>query len=762
MRIFNTFFLQIVLCLAFSTAISADGPGDQRVTSDRVQELEAQLAIARQETARLEAELAKAKQELAKLDATPGLIGHQRAVAMTRLDDMKLQDGGIRDISRIAPLVPGMLYSQTGIEARFAMRGAYTNRTGPEAEPILGIFEDGVPATTTTDALGPFVDIEKIDVLRGPQGVRYGRNAFGGVVDVTSNKPDPAAWDTALEGIIGSSDLTRFEAMLNIPVLDTLAIRLAGASESYQGSVNNYVLEESDADDLKTRMQQYVRMAISWQPSADFSMQLNFASLDQNGTGSGIWGYQQVGAMIDGEYQPGHQFAPPGASADFGPKDIARNMDSLAELENLSTTLRLDWDLGFASLQWLANKSKFESLQAFDSDYSNGGSAYNSDFNGWNSFMDTWFSDLRLTSGDQGRFDWFAGLYWLDRETDWGWLETVNSHLLQPWWDSDGLYVTESTAAYAGAGYRISERARIFAGLRWYKDRKTSRYGDQDSWDDTLWNAGLEFAVSEMTEAYLTASTAYRPGGLNEIPGVPTSFDTESVTAYEIGLKTLLADATMTLSLAAFLNDYEDMQARSFELVPLPGTAGLMDYMMTAGDKESMGLEASFEWSPDEHWHVAAQLAWLDAKFSGYTVPGLNGLDDNPGYNAAESLRLDGSQPAFSPEWMLGLQASYLFDLGRWGGVRPVLHASYTSDYYTNDLNLPGALQPAHSITDLRLFWHLPGDKLRLQFYIENFSDEQVLNSTMIYNPEERPEIATFLADWGDPTRYGLILSYRY
>ena len=66
------------------------------------------------------------------------------------------------------------------------------------------------------------------------------------------------------------------------------------------------------------------------------------------------------------------------------------------------------------------------------------------------------------------------------------------------------------------------------------------------------------------------------------------------------------------------------------------------------------------------------------------------------------------------------------------------------------------------NIADLRLFWYLPGDKLRLQLYSENFSDEQVLNSTMIYNPEEWPEIATFLAVWGDPTRYGLTLSYHY
>ena len=774
-------FLHIALFLVCVSTIcagpsQADDPGTE-AARERIEALEAELSAAQREVARLEAELVEARQDL----ATPGGIAHlkpgaDRPLAITRLDETALRDGDVRDAARIAPLVPGMLYSQTGLEARFALRGAHTNRTGPESEPVLAIFEDGVPVTTTTDALAPYVDIESIDVLRGPQGVMIGRNALAGAVEINSNKPDMAAWDTALEGTIGHSDLTRFEAMLNIPVLDTLAVRLAGASETYQGYINNYVLEESDADDLKTRAQQYVRLGVRWQPRPDFSLQLNFVSLDQNGTGSGIWGYQQIGAMIDGEYHPGHQFAPPGASMDFGPLDIARNMDALAELENLSTSLVLDWDLGFATLRWLANKSKFESLQAFDADYSNGGSTYDSKsnqwdagVNGWDSFMDTWYSDLRLQSRGQGRFDWFTGLNFLSQETDWGWLETVNSVLLHPAWDLDGQFSKVSAAVYGGAGYRLNERVRVFAGLRWYEDDKQLRDGTRDRWDGVLWNAGLEYALTDRTSSYLTAATGYRPAGLNEvygyaIPPLPSSYDPETVNAFEIGLHTQLLGGAMTLDLAAFLHDYQDVQAHQFVLHFQTGASGMttIENAFNAGGKQSMGLEAELQWSPDEHWHIAAQLAWLDAEFDNYNVPGLWGLGEIPGHSTAEGLRLDGWQPAFSPEWMAALQAGYLFDMGRWGSIRPLLHTSFFSDYYTNDLNLPGALQEAHSVTDLRLFWRLPGDKVSLQLYIENFTSGKVLNSTMIYNPEERPDIATFLADWSDTQRYGLTLSYRY
>jgi iron complex outermembrane receptor protein len=337
-------------------------------------------------------------------------------IAITRLIDDDIERGGIRHLDRVAPLVPNMQYGQSGNEARVAIRGARTNRTGAEAEQAVAIFEDGVSVPTTTQAMGPYVDIKSIEVLRGPQGTLYGRNAFGGVINVISNEPNLKGWEAALEGTIGYADGTRFEAMLNVPILDTLATRVAARSDVHSGYVNNHVLD-GDADDLRDRKQQFVRWMTTWQPSDKFSLAVNIASLDQNQTGSGMWGYQQIGALVDGEYLGGHQFAPDNAQADKGPRNLRRNMASLEDQENLSGTLKTDWDIGFANMQWYINKSKFENQQVFDSDYSDGGDIYDSDFNGWDSLRDTLSSELRLISNSTGRFDWQAGLYWLDMES---------------------------------------------------------------------------------------------------------------------------------------------------------------------------------------------------------------------------------------------------------------------------------------------------------------------------------------------------------
>ncbi len=681
--------------------------------------------------------------------------------AVTRLLKQDIERSGIRNITRIAEQVPNMQFGQSGNEARIAIRGMRTNRTGPEADQVVGIYQDGVSVSTTTQALGPYIDIKSIEVLRGPQGVMYGRDAFAGVINITSNEPDLSGWDYGLEGIIGYSDHTRFEGMINIPVLDSLAFRIAASSESHGGYIVNEVLD-GDADDLHDRKQQYVRFMGKWQPSDNFSLLLNLSSLDQNQTSTGMWGYQQIGAFVNGQYEPGNQFAPAGSRTDDGPWKVARNMASQADLENLSYSLSLEWDIGFATLEWLGNKSKFESIQVYDSDFSDGGDPYNSDFNGWDSFRDTWSSDLRLKSNSTGRFDWLAGLYVWNLDSDWGWLETIDAEYFQPAWDSSGNYTSDTLEAFASAAYEVGGNLRLFGGLRWYDVKKKLRNGSKDSWNGVVWNAGIEYGFNADIASYLSVSTGYRPGGINEVPGVPLNYDSEAVTSYEIGLKSILADGSMVLNVAAFYNNYRDIQAQSFTILPLPGTAGLFDYLSTGGDMDSKGLEVEFQWLPGTRWNISANLAWLDAKFKDYQVPALAGLPTIEGHSMGDKLSLRGWHPAFSPEWSFGLQASYITNLGTGGTLTSMLQTTYASEYYANDLNLAGARQASQAITDVRLFWDLPGNHIRLQVYIENISDQTALKNVMIYNPEERPDIATFLADWGNPRTYGAILSYRY
>lgn len=793
-------FIQILIAMTFMQIASASDAAPE--AEARVQALQKELSDAKDKVAQLEAELANAQNTIEQLKeqsatvaatgaagakeqtvrgeplynaynpqtpvAQPDVIAEKftpdsqrRPVAVTQLLKDDQVRGRIRDITRISDQVPNMQYGQAGNEAKLAIRGVRTNRTGAEADPVMAIYEDGISVPTTTQALEPYVDVKMIEVLRGPQGVMYGRNAFGGVINIVSNEPDAGGWDAAFEGEYGYADGTRFDAMLNVPILETLSTRIAARYDIHSGYVGNFVLD-GDADDMRDRKQQYVRWMTKWQPTDNFKLMVNLASYDQNQTGSGMWGYQQIGAYADGQYQAGNLIAPDGARADRDGWLVGRNFASLEDQENLSGTLKVNWNFGFATLEWFINKSKFENQQIFDSDYSDGGDPYNSDFNGWRSKRDTLSSELRLLSNSNGRFDWLAGVYWMDTESNWDWLETREGEFFQPQWDLTGNYKTDTTAVFASAGYNFNDSWRLSGGLRWYDDHKTIRNGEEGSWNGVLWNAALNYAINENMDSYLSVSTGYRPGGINETPGVEASFGSENVTAYELGLKSIFADGTLVVNLSAFYNDYKDMQAQSFTVLPLPGSAGLMDYMSTAGDMESKGVEAEIQWLPGSRWNISANLAWLDAQFKDYEVPAIAGLGYIEGHNMDDTLSLNGWRPALSPEWSFGLQASYIFDIGDGGTLTPMIQTTYVGEHYVNDLNLPGARQDSYSKTDVRLFWDLPGNKIKFQFYLENIEEEANLNSLLIYNPEERPDIATLLGNWGDPMTYGILMTYKW
>lgn len=229
-------------------------------------------------------------------------------------DDLKL--GGIEDVSRLEHMVPGLRFGQSGHEVRLAMRGTRTNNVGTEAEQVVGIFEDGVYVPTTTQALGAYVDVERIEVLRGPQGTLYGRNTFGGTINIITNEPSFENVEYNVSGLVGAYSRYRVEGMLNLPLGETFAVRLAALSDTHDGYIEN-TNQPGTADDLNDKDMQFFRATLRWQPTDAFDASLRVASSTVDSNGSAIWGYQQIGGYVGGVYRQGHQYAPADASDHF-------------------------------------------------------------------------------------------------------------------------------------------------------------------------------------------------------------------------------------------------------------------------------------------------------------------------------------------------------------------------------------------------------------------------------------------------------------
>ena len=286
--------------------------------------------------------------------------------------------------------------------------------------------------------------------------------------------------------------------------------------------------------------------------------------------------------------------------------------------------------------------------------------------------------------------------------------------------------------------------------------------GQEDSWDDVLWKAAMEYRFSQSMMSYVSVSTGYRAGGINIAPGVNPAWEPEKLTAYELGLKSVLLDGKLMMNLAVWYNDFRDGQSQSFLVLPYPGSPEATEYTGNGGSYDAKGVEAEIQWTPTARWNIGAQLSYTKAKFGNYTVPGLAGLGDIPGHTDGDTLSLSGWRPALTPEWVIGLQTSYTIPLNSWGTLTPYLQTTYASDYYASDYNLAGVQQGSHTRTDLRFIWLAPKGNFQIQFYYLNAEDEAVKNWARVYSPAARPDITTLQANWGNPNTYGIIFDYRF
>jgi outer membrane receptor protein involved in Fe transport len=673
----------------------------------------------------------------------------------------ELQLGGVEDVTRLQYLVPSLRFGQVGHEAQQAMRGARTNSTGAESSPVVAVYEDGINIATTTEQMNSWLDVQRVDVLRGPQITEFGQQAYAGAVSVVSNKPTFDGFSGYAELENGLPDKTRWRMAMNIPASDTLSFRLAGLSDSKHGLIDNSYIS-GDADDLNDRAVQIVRASVLWQPSDIFSVLFWSRYLDENGNGSAPWGYQQVGAYVDGELQPGNQFAGAGYHPDAGPWTVDRNMIGTAEFENWLNTVDLNWDMGFASLQWLFNYTAFHGKQTYDNDYTNLEQVNTTAFAGWNTSQTGWSNEMRLTSNQDSDLTWLAAVYQSSRDADWGYLQDDNGDTSRPSWDAQGAYKTKTSAIYGQLSYAITDRFRTTGGLRWNDEKKTTRTGVKGSWDDVLWKAALEYDVAGDIMSYLSISTGYRAGGNNTASGVNPTWAPERLTAYELGMKSLWADDTVSLNASLWWNEFKDVQSQSFLVLPYPGSPEATEYTGNGGPLSANGVDAEVQWNPTENWDISTNIAYTHARFGNYIAASYAGLGDIPGHSEGDDLNFDGWSPALSPDWVVGLRAAYTFHFRHWGRLTPYVQTTYASAYYINDINLPGLEQGSNYQTDLRIMWQSPNESFNLQFYYLNFSDEAVMNGSRVYNPAARPDITTLQANWDIPNTYGVIFNYTF
>ncbi|PAJ76281.1 TonB-dependent receptor [Pseudoalteromonas sp. NBT06-2] len=736
--------------------------------------------------------------------------------SITVLGADDVERAGIIDITGLQQTVPGLKVGSSGGEVRPAMRGARTNEVGVAgtgiAEQIVGIFQDGIYVPTTTAGMGAFVDIERIEVLRGPQGTLYGRNTFAGSINVITNKPTMGEVEGGVKVTVGAYNRSAYEGILNLPLSDDLATRVVIASDRHDGYINNHFIP-GPSDDLREKNQFYLRSVTRYEPSDDFNATFRVDYSNKDANSEAIWGYQQIAGYSLTETSPGSGVFSPNATVtpghiyqpgdvqrdDIGPYDVYRNALSMDKQEAFSATAVFEWTGGDIAVKWTSNYSELSGKQFYDNDYSDGGLDFVGGF-GRQDDQKTFSSELQLASNDDSPLQWITGIYYYDQEADWEWVwredttgnGTPDSLTIPSWGNPDyDPHEVESVAVFGQLRYEFSKDLRLVGGLRYNKDEKTFTGNNIPDWDDSavLWKAAFEYDQSDDLMLYASAATGYRTGGANDARvvarGADPLYDNEDVISYEVGMKSSLLDGAMRLNISAFINEYEDVKAQLFAVACNDSTSGQtvlqcveagtntgFEYYENGGNIDTLGVEIDMQWYPVDNLTLSGTLAWLDSEFSDdfavgnsqlRPLLGLGNIEDRQDINDNNSqFSFAGWSPAMSPEYSLGFAATYEVDLGNDSYLIPHIQVNYSDAYYAFDLNIPETKVDAHAMIDARISWVVT-ENIQVDVFVKNLTDEAVLTRAVVHSQivDSKP-VNSVQANWNDPRTWGASLKYTF
>jgi iron complex outermembrane receptor protein len=657
-------------------------------------------------------------------------------LALTTLGADLLEQRGITDIASLVSSVPGMHFGQAGANTRITIRGIGTEQTTVTGDPGVAFHIDGVYQARSSAANALFYDLQRVEVLRGPQGTLYGRNATGGSVNLISKAPVNEV-EGNLELQLGDYNQQRLRAVYNTPLVDDkLLMRISAQKETRDGFYEDL---GPSADDLQDVDGVDIRAQFAYQASDSFDARLIYNFATAKGAGFGRKG---IGAYPTGSPLPVNVLYQNATPNPADPWKI--NYNDLAKRDNRreGVTLEMNWDLEWASFKsisaWQDNTVDF--VRDFD--------LSDADIVNENNIQDsTQFSqELQLSSNGDGALEWIVGLYWLSEEsnTDY-WLNdmgaglttilpTIDVGLANPvFFGNDSTTEVDSLGAFGQASYNFSDSLKLTGGIRYSKDEKKSdifrkgfaspvsqEFEKEGDWDDVTWKLGLDWFVTEESLLYTNLSTGFKSGGFLQQLNAE-NYDPEEITAFEVGSKNRFLDNSLEANFSAFYYDYTDMQLSTIR--------NLQRETTNAGEAEIKGLEVELVAQPTSALRLTGTFAYTDAKFTEY-------VDRDPQEGRGAAVQdLSGNSLPRAPEYTANLSAAYSWDFDL-GSLTASMVYYWSDEAYFSAFNRDDAYQESYHRTDARLAFESTEGDWYVAIAANNLEDDEIASQVELANPQ--------------------------
>ena len=702
------------------------------------------------------------------------------SISVTALTEDVLETKNITDFVGLSAIAPGVTVAKNeGYKTIISIRGVgdETNQNAIAA-PSVALHMDGIFIASKFSLRTDFIDLERIEVLRGPQGTLFGQNSTGGTINVISQKPSFDETKGKIDLAIGNYGLTKFRGAVNIPLSDKVATRMSVVSTDRDGFSKN-ILNSQDLDDAN-----HTSLRSDWffDISDTTSLRVFGQFFDANNNGAAMKGLDDPTP---------------------NPRKLAQDSASDYQLSSEIIAAILNVELGFADLKILASSQEDDIYVSRDNDRHNFGDVHGSgplqgipyiaaEYRPETSVVETTTFEVNLISNEpiNEKIDWIIGALYFDHEIANAIYEVKDVNNIKLLDQMDGAFTPyvhapicatnpfegicfaaydaelgfvseayptrESLSVYGQATYNAQDNMRYIFGMRYTEDSFSSdvtnffglqTYLIEDEIDEKTGKFAIEYDVDDDTMVYASYTKGFKPGGSNLTFGWPEDdeqnfgaqpapqliyplFKSEIIDAFEFGLKTDLMEGRMRANVSAFMYDYENLQFQSTDPdVYRGGVANIPESEMSGVELELIGILS-------DSLSMDLRISTLDTEITA-DYEALDNIKSELYFFGEEPQRyalrenIKGNRLAKSPEFTANFGLQYNGELKSGIPLRATAEVIHRGDFQQRVFNSPFVDQvDSYTVVNLTTSIEI-SETSGVDFMILNASDKDGVNSAM-------------------------------
>ncbi len=680
-------------------------------------------------------------------------------IAISAYSGATLQHAGVEGLRGLGAQAPSLQIGALGAETFISIRGVGAEVNNIGAESGVAVAQNGVVFARHVLFDAEFLDVARVEVLRGPQGTISGRNSTGGAVNVITNAPTEQ-FAAAVETTIGNYNRFASSGYLSGPIADgRLLARLALRTDHADGWLNNSFLNEKQG----SRDKVHARACLAAHLRDNVEATLHIEGLHDQSLPQRI---ANVGRARPDAASLGEVFGVPDFDLDALRLEAGQRRDYERKQYGASLGLTVDLD-GGATLTSTSGYWTADILDSGDADGTRVSIADNplAKFEIWQASQ-----ELTLTADLTDRLDLILGGLYLRENA-----RQPLAFVAEVVGIAPGLFLTypeqdlSSYSGYTQLRYKLAPSLRLSAGVRYTYDSKEYfeegfRFGPiagggRDSWDALTPRLALDYQPSDAVTLFANVARGFKAGGFNTLNFDPVDvFNPEFVWSYEAGAKISSLDDRVRTAATAFFMDYTDLQQVVFRNID--GT--VVSNIENAAKASIMGVELELDAQLSESFRLGLAATWLDTEFDELRAadpvyPELGTLDPSTGLPTRD---LSGNELARSPAWQLIASGEYTLLLR--SGLMGSLRADYNwrDDQFFNFYNHELVSQAAYGVLNLNASVQSEDGRWRVSVFVRNALDERYLTNAL--ETAILPGVPTNLGHAGEPRMYGASVAFKY